>query len=113
MATNNNNDAELSPAEIARDYKTRFNFFNTSYSIDFTKKKLDKGYGHGKVNAFVVGDMINPKLSLKRNEINANYIKKNQAVLSKATTGVSTYQYDFCGIRPKKNPRSRSIDPCY
>jgi len=80
-------------------YNNRWNFFKTSYNHDFTKKKLDKRSGYGKVNAFVGGDMINPKLSLKRDEINARYIKKNQVILSKAKTGVSTYQYDYCGIK--------------
>ena len=93
--------------------KDRFNFFKTSYSIDFTKKRLNKRYGFGKVNAFVGGDMLNPKLSLKRDEINAAYIRKNQAVLSKSRTGITTYQYDYCGIRPKKNIRSRSIGATY
>ena len=91
----------------------RFNFFKTSYNIDFTKKRLNKRYGFGKVNAFVGGDMLNPKLSLKRDEINAAYIRKNQAVLSKSRTGRTTYQYDFCGMRPKKNIRSRSIGDPY
>ena len=93
--------------------KDRFNFFKTSYNIDFTKKRLNKRYGFGKVNAFVGGDMLNPKLSLKRDEINAAYIRKNQAVLSKSRTGITTYQYDFCGMRPKKNIRSRSIGGPY
>ena len=93
--------------------KDRFNFFKTSYNIDFTKKRLNKRYGFGKVNAFVGGDMLNPKLSLKRDEINAAYIRKNQAVLSKSKTGITTYQYDFCGMRPKKNIRSRSIGGPY
>ena len=57
--------------------------------------------------------MLNPKLSIKRDEINAAYIRKNQAVLSKSRTGITTYQYDFCGMRPKKNIRSRSIGGPY
>ena len=89
------------------------NFFKTSYNIDFTKKQLNKRYGFGKVNAFVGGDMLNPKLSLKRDEINAAYIKKNQAVLSKSRTGISTYQHDFCGMRIKNNARSRSLGMNY
>ena len=104
MSTQNRNNNELN---------NRFNFFKTSYNIDFTKKKLNKRYGFGKVNAFVGGDMLNPKLSLKRDEINAAYIRKNQAVLSKSRTGITTYQYDFCGIRPKKNVRSRSLGVDY
>ncbi len=115
MATNYNkyNEDDLSPGEISKENKNRFNFFKTSYSIDFTKKKLNPKFGYGKIDAFVVGDMLNPKLSFKRDEINSNYIKKNQAVLSKSRTGVSTYQYDFCGIRPKRNPRGRSYGPYY
>ena len=93
--------------------RDRFNFFKTSYNIDYTTKKLNKRYGYGKVDAFIGGDMINPKLSLKRDEINANYIRKNQAVLSKSKTGISTYQYDYCGMRPKKNERSRSLTHNY
>ena len=76
------------------------NFFKTSYKNDFTKKKINKRYGYGRVDAYIGADMISPKLSYKRDEINANYIKKNQAVLSKSKTGVTTYQYDYCGIRP-------------
>ena len=95
------------------EVNNRFNFFKTSYNIDFTKKKLNQRYGYGKVNAFVGGDMLNPKLSLKRDEINAVYIRKNQAVLSQSKTGITTYQYDFCGMRPKKNIRARSIGVNY
>ena len=95
------------------EVNNRFNFFKTSYNIDFTKKKLNQRYGYGKVNAFVGGDMLNPKLSLKRDEINASYIRKNQAVLSQSKTGITTYQYDFCGMRPKKNIRARSIGVNY
>ena len=95
------------------EVNNRFNFFKTSYNIDFTKKKLNQRYGYGKVNAFVGGDMHNPKLSLKRDEINAVYIRKNQAVLSQSKTGITTYQYDFCGMRPKKNIRARSIGVNY
>ena len=99
--------------ELSLKNRDRFNFFKTSYNIDYTTKKLNKRYGFGKVNAFVGGDMLNPKLSLKRDEINAAYIRKNQAVLSKSRTGITTYQYDFCGMRPKKNIRSRSIGGPY
>ncbi len=95
------------------EVNNRFNFFKTSYNIDFTKKKLNQRYGYGKVNAFVGGDMLNPKLSLKRDEINAAYIRKNQAVLLQSKTGITTYQYDFCGMRPKKNIRARSIGVNY
>ena len=95
------------------EVNNRFNFFKTSYNIDFTKKKLNQRYGYGKVNAFVGGDMLNPKLSLKRDEINAVYIRNNQAVLSQSKTGITTYQYDFCGMRPKKNIRARSIGVNY
>ena len=113
MATCCNQSAELNPSNKTRNIKNRFNYFQTSYNADFTKKKINDRYGFGKVNAFIGGDMINPKLSIKRDEINANYIRKNQAVLSKAKTGITTYQYDFCGLRPKKAPRGRSLDPTY
>ena len=99
--------------ELSLKNRDRFNFFKTSYNIDYTTKKLNKRYGFGKVNAFVGGDMLNPKLSLKRDEINAVYIRKNQAVLSQSKTGITTYQYDFCGMRPKKNIRARSIGVNY
>jgi hypothetical protein len=99
--------------ELSLKNRDRFNFFKTSYNIDYTTKKLNKRYGFGKVNAFVGGDMLNPKLALKRDEINANYIRKNQAVLSKSKTGISTYQYDYCGMRPKKTYRSNSAIPSY
>ena len=111
MDNNFNQQLEINACEKTRN-KKRFNYFQTSYSIDFTAKKFDKNYLFGKVNAFVGGDMLNPKLTLKRGEINANYIKKNQAVLSKSKTGVTTYQYDFCGMRPKKVSRIRSISTC-
>ena len=40
MATNyyNYNEDDLCPGEISKENKNRFNFFKTSYSIDFTKK---------------------------------------------------------------------------
>ena len=56
--------------ELSLKNRDRFNFFKTSYNIDYTTKKLNKRYGFGKVNAFVGGDMLNPKLALKRDEIN-------------------------------------------
>ena len=99
-----NNEMALTQRDIIRD-----KYFRTSYTTDFTKKKLNKNQGHGLVNAFTVGDMTNPKMSLKRDEINANYIRKNQAVISKYKTGITTYQYDYCGMKPKKNLRARSI----
>ena len=101
---NKNNEMDLTLKN-----RDRFNFFKTSYNIDFTTKKINKRYGYGKVDAFIGGDMLNPKLSFKRDEINANYIRKNQAVLSKSKTGITTYQYDYCGMRPKGNVRSRSL----
>ena len=101
MTTELKNDGDI-------DYRSR-DFFRTSYSIDFNKKKLNKRYGYGKVNAFVGGDMLNPKLAIKKDEINAAYIRRNQAVLSQSKTGITTYQYDFCGMKPKKKVRTRSV----
>ncbi len=107
------NEQDLYPGEISKKNKSRFDFFKTSYSMDFTKKKINKRFGYGKVDAFIGGDMLNPKLSYKRDDINNAYIKKNQAVLSKSKTGVSTYQYDYCGIRPQQSPKSKIIVPLF
>ena len=103
------NNPDVSPGEISKQNKGRFDFFKTSYNIDFTKKKINQRYGYGKIDAFVGGDMLNPKLSYKRDDINAEYIRKNQAVLSKSKTGVSTYQYDYCGIRPQPISKNKII----
>ena len=101
---NSNNKMGLTQKDIICD-----KYFRTSYNTDFTKKKqINTRYGYGLVNAFTVGDMPNPKMSLKRDEINANYIRKTQAMLSQSKTGITTYQYDFCGMRPKKKIRARS-----
>ena len=101
------NETGLSQRELDKKRERDLNlYFRTSYSIDFTKKKINRKFGWGKVNAFVGGDMVNPKLSIKRDEINANYIRKNQAVLSQSKTGVTTYQHDYCGMRRNARPKS-------
>ena len=70
--------------------------------IDFTNKGLDKNHGFGKINAFLDGDTISPKLNYKGDKINSDYIKRNQNVLSQSKTGISTYQYEFCGKSQKR-----------
>ena len=97
-----NNNLELTPEELAAVEKQSKNSLKSSYMLDFTEKRLDKGKGFGKINAFVDGDRLNPKIVSNRNEPNTQYIKKNQAILSQSKTGVSTYQYDYCGLKPKK-----------
>ena len=102
-----NNIFELTPEEMEEIDKPRKNTLKTSYMIDFTEKKLNKNQGFGKINAFVDGNKLNPKLSSSRKEPNSVYLKKSQAVLSKSKTGVSTYQYDYCGLKPKKKIRTK------
>ena len=104
---NNNNLFELTPEEMEEIDKPKKNSLKTSYMIDFTEKKLNKNQGFGKINAFVDGNKLNPKLSSSRKEPNSDYLKKSQAVLSKSKTGVSTYQYDYCGLKPKKKIRTK------
>ena len=113
MSSTYYNDTDLVPGEISERNRSRFDFFKTSYNMDFTKKKINKRYGYGKVNAFVGGDMLNPKLSFKRDAINANYIKKNQEILSKSTTGITTYQHDYCGFQQTPNFIRRLNEPPY
>ena len=106
----NNNLFELTPEEMAEIDKPKKNSsLKTSYMIDFTEKKLNKNQGHGKINAFVDGNKLNPKLSSSRKEPNSDYLKKSQAILSKSKTGVSTYQYDYCGLKPKKKVRTKLV----
>ena len=100
---------ELTPEELAEIDKKNKNALKSSYMIDYTQKKLDKNYGYGKINAFVDGNRLNPKLVSSRDGPNSLYLKKNQAILSQSKTGVSTYQYDYCGMRPKKKARARSM----
>ena len=99
---------KLSPEEMAEFEKQNKNLLKSSYMIDYTEKKLYKNKGFGKINAFVDGNRLNPKLVSNRNQSNTNYLKKSQAVLSKSKTGISTYQYEFCGLKPKKNVRTKS-----
>ena len=99
---------ELTPEELAEIEKESKNTLKSCYMIDFTQKKLNKNYGYGKINAFVDGNKLNPKLESSRKEPNAQYIKKNQALLSQSKTGITVYQYDYCGLKPKKKSRARS-----
>ena len=106
---NNNNLFELTPEEMEEIDKPKKNSLKTSYMIDFTEKKLNKNQGFGKINAFVDGNKLNPKLFANRKEPNSDYLKKSQAILSKSKTGVSTYQYDYCGLKPKKKVRTKLV----
>ena len=98
--------AELTPAEIEQIERQNKVTLRSSYMVDFTKKKIDKSHGFGKINAFVDGDRLNPKLALTGTDPNSLYIKKNNAILSKSKTGVTTYQWDFCGYKLKNKGRS-------
>ena len=98
---------DLTPEELATFEKIRKGELKSSYMLDYTKKKLDKEKGFGKINTFIDGNRINPKVISTRNEPNKQYIKRNQAVLSKSKTGVSTYQYDYCGYKQKKNIKAK------
>ena len=101
---------ELSPEEITQIERKTKNTLFSSYMVDFSKKKMGKSYGFGKINAFVDGDRLNPKLIQTGDDPNSLYIKKNYAILSKSKTGVTTYQWDFCGIKLKnKGKRTRSV----
>ena len=102
-----NSNFELTPEELEEIDKPKKNTLKTSYMIDFTEKKLNKNQGFGKINAFVDGNKLNPKLSSNRKEPNSDYLKKSQAILSKSKTGISTYQYDYCGMKPKKKVRTK------
>ena len=103
-----NNFLEITPEELAEVEKKSKNTLKSSYMIDFTEKKLNKNQGFGKINAFVDGNKLNPKLASNRNEPNSAYLKKSQAILSQSKTGISTYQYDYCGLKPKKKVRTKS-----
>ena len=100
---------QLTPEEIQQIERQKKITLRSSYMMDFTKKKIDKSHGFGKINAFVDGDRLNPKLIQTGNDPNSLYIKKNQAILSKSKTGVTTYQWDFCGLKLKNKGRSRSM----
>ena len=111
MATKktSNNYLELTPEELAEVEKQSKNLLKSSYMIDFTEKTLNKNLGFGKINAFVDGNRLNPKLASNRSEPNSNYLKKSQAILSQSKTGISTYQYDYCGFKQKKKVRTKPI----
>ena len=98
--------AELTPEEIDQIERQNKVTLRSSYMVDFTKKKIGKSHGYGKINAFVDGDRLNPKLALTGTDPNSLYIKKNNAILSKSKTGVTTYQWDFCGYKIKNKGRS-------
>ena len=99
---------ELTPDELAQVEKESKNLLKSCYMTDFTTKKMEKSKGFGKINAFVDGNKLNPKLASNRNEPNSAYLKKSQAILSQSKTGISTYQYDYCGLKPKKKIRTKS-----
>ncbi len=98
---------ELTPEEIEQIERQNKITLRSSYMMDFTKKKIDKSHGFGKINAFVDGDRLNPKLIQTGNDPNSLYIKKNYAILSKSKTGITTYQWDFCGLKLKNKGKSR------
>ena len=100
---------ELTPEEIEQIERKNRTTLRSSYMMDFTKKKIDKSHGFGKINAFVDGDRLNPKLAQTGSDPNSIYIKKNYAILSKSRTGVTTYQWDFCGLKLKNKGRSSSM----
>ena len=100
---------ELTPEEIELIERQNKTTLRSSYMMNFTKKKIDKSHGFGKINAFVDGDRLNPKLAQTGNDPNSLYIKKNYAILSKSKTGVTTYQWDFCGLKLKNKGRSRAM----
>ena len=99
---------ELTPEELAKIDQESKNVLKSSYLIDFTKKKMDKSKGFGKINAFVDGNRLNPKLSMTGDDPNSLYIKKNKEILSQSKTGVSTYQYDYCGIKLKEKGKKHT-----
>ena len=99
---------ELTPEELAQVEKESQNLLKSSYMYDFTTKKLEKSKGFGKINAFVDGNRLNPKLSLTGNDPNSLYIKKTKAILSQSKTGISTYQYDYCGIKLKEKKKNQA-----
>ena len=101
------------PEEYNYRDKERFNFFKTSYSMDFTKKTVEPVIGHGKINAFIDGYRLDPRLIYKDGPHNERYIKINQEILKKSKTGISTYQYDYCGLKPKRDIRIVKSSPYY
>ena len=79
-----NSFLELTPEELAEIDKQSKNLLKSCYMIDFTEKKLNNNYGFGKINAFVDGNKLNPKLESCRKGPNSQYIKKNKAILAQS-----------------------------
>ena len=77
----------------------------TTSNSSYNYKNVNNNHGFGKINAFVDGNKLNPKLNSNENDPNSLYYKKNQAILSQSKTGITTYQYDYCGMKPKKKNR--------
>ena len=96
---------ELAKEEIEQIERRNKVTLRSSYMMEFTKKKIDKSHGFGKINAFVDGDRLNPKLAQTGTDPNSLYIKKNNAMLAKSKTGITTYQWDFCGLKIKNRGR--------
>mgnify|MGYP007101968061 CR=1 FL=1 len=97
---------ELTPEELAQVDKESKNLIKSCYMIDFTSKNIEKPKGFGKINAFIDGNRLNPKLNLTGSDPNSLYIKKNKSILSQSKTGISTYQYDYCGIKLKEKAKT-------
>ena len=68
-----NSFLELTPEELAEIDKQSKNLLKSCYMIDFTEKKLNNNYGFGKINAFVDGNKLNPKLESCRKGPNSQY----------------------------------------
>ena len=98
---------ELTPEEMEKVERESRNFLKSSYMLDFTNKKMEKSKGFGKINAFIDGNRLNPKLTLTGNDPNSLYIKKNRTILSQSKTGVTTYQYDYCGLKIKEKEKEK------
>ena len=69
------NFAELTKEQIENIERQNKTTLRSSYMIEFTKKKIDKSHGYGKINAFVDGDRLNPKLAQTGTDPNSLYIK--------------------------------------
>ena len=85
-------------------------FYDKNISLQFSNISREHNYVYDlvlKINAFVEGNRLNPKLVSNGKDPNSLYIKKNQAILSKSKTGITTYQYDYCGMKPKKKINTR------
>ena len=77
----------------------------TTSNSSYTYKNVNNNHGFGKINAFIDGNKLNPKLISNGKDPNSLYYKNNQAILSQSKTGITTYQYDYCGMKPKKKNR--------